>query len=720
MAISRRSYGDLLREAHSNQEPLFEGVIFIVRDENKSTRELPDLPLPLPERLSHYKIIEKLGTGGMATVYMARDTKLDRIVALKILRPDKSGETEWLKRFLREARAAANLNHPNIAAVYDIGEENEIHFISMEYVEGRTLTEVTRDRPLKLAELVTAAIKVCDALAWAHSKGTIHRDIKPANLMLTKRGDVKVLDFGLVKMIAVAGNTSTETVSSSSNVLVGSIPYMSPEQALGEELDTRTDIFSLGVTLYQLVTGQLPFSGANAGDTLNRIVHHRPMSISQFDVDVPPELERIVHKCLEKDREWRYPSADALMRDLIDLDRSIRIFAASTARTDSPVTAQQIETTVIEPETNTIDGHIFNDDLLMNENDLSYATAQFSSVIHVLDYPRLRQEFAQYERKARQARQVVRRLGLTAISFATLAVLVLATIPAWSANLAPPRFALIVEFGALGIASIAAAGLCFGPWKRRWLECRLMAEQLRQWHFQLLVRRGEPIEKSCGGPHAVADFKKQRDLWFDDFLRTHTGKLDVYLESLALESGSIERWLHDKAGPYSDRSPALIHMRHAYERLRLDRQFDYAVWKLRTSSDKPIWRFLDWPLIAQRNVLSWAGDASLVCALFCGAILIYGQVAGISGALELRTRSIAMGFVLMAGALRTIRNAMAPGREIERYSDYRAVTSQLRDRFKQTTDPKKIQDLMEKMEMAAVDEMKGFVRASRTAKFIFM
>ena len=260
------------------------------------------------QQLNHYQILAPLGKGGMGEVYQARDTKLDRTVALKILPADVALDAVRMQRFVREAKAASALNHPHVATIYEIGEVNDIHFIAMEYVEGQTLAAKINGTPLAINEIVELGSQIADALDEAHRKGITHRDIKPANVMLTERSQAKVLDFGLAKIArpqSIDSNIST-LAKTQSGVVMGTVPYMSPEQALGREIDHRSDIFSLGVVLYEMATGRLPFVGSSTSDTLDRILHAQPDAMARFNYDVPAELERIVRKCLEKERERRY------------------------------------------------------------------------------------------------------------------------------------------------------------------------------------------------------------------------------------------------------------------------------------------------------------------------------------------------------------------------------------------------------------------------------
>ncbi len=281
----------------------------------------------LPETGFHYyRCISLLGRGGMGEVFLAEDTRLLRKCALKVLAPEVAREAGRLARFLQEARAASAFNHPNVAHIYEIGEENGVHFLAMEYVEGKTLEARLAEArlaesPMALDQVLAIAVQVVDALDAAHTRGIVHRDIKPANLMLDGRGHVKVLDFGLAKIIGAEQAPQDEQTQliSSSGTLLGTVAYMSPEQALGRSVDGRSDLFSLGVVLYQMVTGRLPFGGQTSQETLARILREQPEPVSRFSYDLPPEIERIIRKCLEKDRERRYASARDLLVDLRNL-----------------------------------------------------------------------------------------------------------------------------------------------------------------------------------------------------------------------------------------------------------------------------------------------------------------------------------------------------------------------------------------------------------------
>jgi hypothetical protein len=362
---------------------------------------------------------------------------------------------------------------------------------------------------------------------------------------------------------------------------------------------------------------------------------------------------------------------------------------------------------------------VFNDDLLINTGDLHYAKSQFPRVFPILDHQELRAIFGEYEKTANAAHKYVHWLGALSISFGSIALLSAATEPLWANWQYADRVTIAFEFFGLAAALIAGGSLWLGPWRRRWLESRFMTERLRQWHFQILVRRGDEVDRALAEstPSAIEGFRAEREKWFDAFLQEHVSRLGSRMESLTGDSGVPNDWLHDPPTSYDAASSVFDDVVEVYRRLRFKHQYDYSTYKLSTSIDQVPWKFFQWPILRQQSAIQGAVSFCFITAFLCAIAVIVSRYFHLAPAIDPYFGSATLVIAIIGVALRTIQEGLGIAKDIERYRDYRGKVSRLLLCFEETTDRAKKLRLMEEMELAVVDELRGFLRAHRDAAF---
>jgi hypothetical protein len=373
------------------------------------------------------------------------------------------------------------------------------------------------------------------------------------------------------------------------------------------------------------------------------------------------------------------------------------------------------------------EARVFNDDLLLNVGDLRYAEEQFPEIFPLLDHPELRSVFLKHEQRANKARLWVHWLGLLAVFFATVALLGVATESLRAHDNYSRMLAIIFEACGVVAALITGGSLWLGPWKKRWLESRFMTERLRQWHFQLLVRRAKEIETFFEGasPESVRKFQTQRQNWFDDFLHDHEGKLDSRMESLAHDPDFSSDWLHAPPTKFKDETSVMARLFDVYRRLRFRHQYDYVTYKVSRAHDRPFWQFLKWPLARQESFLEGAGSFCFVAALLCAVSVItyrfwqlFHNGSSSPDPIDPLLPALTLVIAITGIALRTIQDGLGVTKDIERYHDYRAKVRRALFLFETTQDQRTKLHMMEELELAAVDELRGFLRTHGDARFV--
>jgi hypothetical protein len=362
---------------------------------------------------------------------------------------------------------------------------------------------------------------------------------------------------------------------------------------------------------------------------------------------------------------------------------------------------------------------VFNDDLLMNQGDLEYARAQFPEVVHLLDNGTLRSTFKEYEAAANTARSKVRRLGIVAVGCATIALLSAATAPLRHGVPYNRAISAFLECFALAAAAIAAGSLWLGPWRKTWAEARFMTERLRQWHFQLIVQRPAEIEASLQATNgaAKATFEQKRDQWLKEYLHESEGKLDSRMAAFANDPDFASDWLHEQSGSYEAGMP-VTKVFEAYRKLRFDHQYDYATYKLSDAKDKPFWEFLQWPSLRQEVAIGGGVSFCFVAAMIGVAAVVVANALNIWPPAVMYLESLILVLAVIGIALRTVEEGLGVTKDIERYRDYRGKVRRLLLTFEKTTDVAERLQLMREMELAAVDELRGFLRTHCDAAFV--